>query len=337
MISVGYFPCQQDPPRAERIHQLWEEVVAEAELAEEVGFDSCLFSEHHQQADGYFPNPLLAAGLVGARTKRLRVGTCVLLAPLYHPSHVAEDAALIDIATGGRLILGVGVGYQPVDFEAFGLSIADRAGRSEESIEIIRRAWTEERFSFEGKHFQLRDLSISPKPLQKPRPPIWMAAWTKIGLRRAARIADGWLADPVQSLPVIKGFAEIYRAECAKQAKKPYVALMRDVWVSDTLAKAKAESDPIMFTHRFYWRNQAYVPDAYLEGVTEESQWTFERAVKDRFVVGSPEACREELARWQEAIRPDYWVLRMRHPGGPDHERVRQAIRLFGEKVIPRI
>ena len=335
MMQVGYFPCQQDPPKGERIGELWNEVVAEAQLAEEVGFDSCLFSEHHQQADGYFPNPLLCAGLVGARTKKLRVGTCVMLLPLYHPAHVAEDAALVDIATGGRLIYGVGIGYQPVDFEAFELSISDRAGRTEEGVEILRRAWTEERFSFEGKHFNLKDVSITPKPLQKPHPPIWMAAWTKIGLRRAARIADGWFADPVQSLPVIKGFADLYRAEAAKNGKKPFIALMRDVWIADTAAKAKAESDPIMYTHRFYWRNGAYVPDRYLEGVTAEAQWTFDRAVEDRFIVGSPEACRDELAKWNEAIRPDYWVLRMRHPGGPSHAQVKHALRLFGEKILP--
>ena len=336
-MKVGYFSCQQDPPRAERIGEFWKEVVAEAKLAEEVGFDSFLFSEHHQQADGYFPNPLLCAGLIGAQTKRLRVGTCVLLQPLYHPVHVAEDGALIDIATGGRLILGVGIGYQPVDFQAFGLRIEDRAGRSEEGLEIVRRAWTEERFSFEGKHFRLEDVSVTPKPLQRPRPPIWMAAWTKIGLCRTARMADGWLADPVQSLPVIQGFAETYRAEAAKQGKKPFIALMRDVWIADSLEQARATGEPILYTHRFYLRNGAYIPDRYTAGVTSDEQWTFDRAAEDRFIAGSPADCLSQLEKWRDAIRPDYWVLRMRHPGGPTHAKTCEAIRLFGERVLPKL
>jgi alkanesulfonate monooxygenase SsuD/methylene tetrahydromethanopterin reductase-like flavin-dependent oxidoreductase (luciferase family) len=90
---VGYFPCQQDPPSAQHIDRLWKEVIVEAGVAEEAGFDSCLFSEHHQQADGYLPNPLMLAGLVGAATRRIRVGTCVLLLPLYSPRTIRTSRA----------------------------------------------------------------------------------------------------------------------------------------------------------------------------------------------------------------------------------------------------
>lgn len=336
-MKVGYFPCQQDPPRAEAIARIWREAVAEARIAEKVGFDGCFFSEHHQQADGYLPNPLLAAGMIGAATERLRVGTCVLLLPLCHPVHVAEDAALVDLATGGRLILGVGVGYQPLDFEAFGLRISERARRCEEGLEIVKRSWTEEEFSFAGKHYQLTNVRVTPKPSQRPRPPIWMAAWTDVGLKRAARLADGWLTDPLQSLPVIRGFARTYREESQRQGKRPFVVLMRDVWVADTIAQAREESAPLMYTHCFYFRHGAYVPDPYLEGVRSEEEWTFDRAVRDRFIVGSPESCRDELAKWKAAVEPDYLILRMRHPGGPPHARVVEAMRLFGEKILPNL
>ncbi len=338
MIKVGYFPCQQDPPNAEHIARLWKEVIVEAGVAEQAGFDSCLFSEHHQQADGYLPNPLLLAGLVGAATQRIRVGTCVLLLPLYHPVRVAEDAAVVDIATGGRLILGVGVGYQQPDFDTFGVPFAERIGRCEEGIEILRRAWTGERFSFEGRHFQIGSVQVTPRPIQQSRLPIWMAAWTPPGLRRAARIADAWLTDPLQSLPVIQRFAGIYRKEAEKLGRPASVALMRDVWVAPTRSGARAESGPIMYTHRFYFRYGAYAPDdPYIQGVGSEEEWTFERAVKDRFVIGSPEECRDELNRWCEEVHPDYLILRMRHPGGPPHVRVVEAIRLFGDKVLPRL
>jgi probable F420-dependent oxidoreductase len=338
MIQVGYFPCQQDPPSAQHIDRLWKEVIVEAGAAERAGFDSCLFSEHHQQPDGYLPNPLMLAGLVGAATQRIRVGTCVLLLPLYHPVHVAEDVAVIDVATGGRLILGVGVGYQQPDFDAFGVPFAARIGRCEEGIEILHRAWTGERFSFEGRHFQIGSVQVTPRPLQQPRPPIWMAAWTPPGLRRAARIADAWLTDPLQSLPVIQRFAGIYRKEAEKLGRPSSVALMRDVWVAPTRSGAQAESDPIMYTHRFYFRYGAYAADdPYLQGVRSEGEWTFERAVKDRFVIGTPEECRDEIRRWCAEIRPDYLILRMRHPGGPPHARVVEAIRLFGDKVLPHL
>jgi alkanesulfonate monooxygenase SsuD/methylene tetrahydromethanopterin reductase-like flavin-dependent oxidoreductase (luciferase family) len=337
MLKVSYFACTQDPPHGQNIGRLIHETVAEVQVAEKSGFDSCLFSEHHQQADGYIPNPLLLAGLVGMKTEKIRVGTCVSLLPLQHPVHIAEDCAIIDQATGGRMILSVGVGYQKVDFDLFGASIEERARRTEEGIDIIKKAWTEERFSFQGKHFQLQDVSITPKPAQRPRPPIWMAAWTDVGLRRTARMADGWLTDPLQSLSVIKRFTDLYRAECEKRRVKPFIALMRDVWVADSMEKAKQESGPLMYTHRFYFRNKAYVEDECLKGITSEEQWTFERAQKDRFISGSPEHCREQLQMWQKEIRADYLILRMRHPGGPDHKRVVEAIRMFGDKVLPHL
>ena len=336
-MKVGYFPCTQDPPRGENIARIMHEAIAEAQVAEKVGFDSCLFSEHHQQADGYLPNPLLAAGLVGMKTEKMRVGTCISLLPLVHPVHLAEDCAVTDQMTAGRVILGVGVGYQPADFNAFGVSPEERAKRTEEGIEIIKKCWTEERFSYPGKHYQLQEVSITPKPLQKPRPPIWMAAWTDPGIKRAARMTDGWLTDPLQSIGVIKRFADLYRAECAKRQVKPYISLMRDVWVAESTEKAKQESEPLMYTHRFYFRHKGYVEDEHLKGITSEEQWTFERAQKDRFISGSAEHCREQLQLWRKEIGADYLVLRMRHPGGPDHKRVIEAIKLFGEKVLPHL
>jgi len=336
-MKVGYFPCTQDPPRGENIARIMHEAAAEAQIAEKCGFDSCLFSEHHQQADGYLPNPILAAGLIGMKTEKMRVGTCISLLPLQHPVHVAEDCAIIDQMTGGRMTLGVGVGYQGPDFDAFGVSPEERAKRTEEGIDVIKKCWSEERFSYQGKHYKLDNVSITPKPMQKPRPPIWMAAWTDVGIKRTARMTDGWLTDPLQSLGVIKRFTDLYRAECAKRQVKPYISLMRDVWVADSMEKAKQESEPLMYTHRFYFRNKAYVEDEQLKGITSDEQWTFERAQKDRFISGSPEHCREQLQMWQKEIRADYLILRMRHPGGPDHKRVVEAIKMFGEKVLPHL
>lgn len=337
MLKVGYLPCTQDPPNGEHMAQLIDEIVAEAQAAEESGFDGCFITEHHQQADGYLPNPLLMAGLVGMKTRRIKVGTCVLLLPLHHPVQVAEDCAVIDQATKGRLILSVGVGYQPHDFDAFGVSINERAGRTEEGVEVIRRCWQGERFSFSGKHFHLRDTLITPHPYQRPGPPIWMASWTSVGLSRAGHIADGWITDPVQCLPVIKEYAARYRAAAEKRGVKPFICLMRDAIVARSRQEAEAESGPTMYTHRFYFRYGAYIPDEYLKDVKREEELSFAKVAKDRLLVGSPEECLEQLQRWQEEIRPDYLIIRLRQPGGPLHARVLEAIRLFGEKVLPHL
>jgi len=337
MLPVGYLPCTQDPPEGRNMARVLDEIMVEAQAAEASGWDGCFITEHHQQPDGYLPNPLLIAALVGMKTQRIKVGTCVLLLPLHHPVHVAEDCAVIDLATKGRLVLSVGVGYQPPDFDVFEIPIAERARRTEEALEVVRLGWKGERFSFTGTHFHLKDVLVSPNPYQRPGPPIWMAAWTPPGLRRAARIADGWITDPVQSLPVIRGFAERYRSEAAKLGRKPFICLMRDAVIAGSMEQAEAQSAPTMVTHRFYFTYGAYVPDDYLKDVHRAEDLTFRIAAKDRLVVGSPGDCLGQLLRWKEEIRPDYLIIRVRQPGGPPHERALEAIRNFGESVIPRL
>ena len=337
MIPVGYLPCTQDPPSGANMTRVIDEIMAEAQAAEASGWDGCFLTEHHQQEDGYLPNPLLLAGMVGMKTQRLKVGTCVLLMPLHHPVHVAEDSAVIDLATGGRLVLSLGVGYQPHDFDAFEIPVTERAKRTEEAIEIIRQSWTGKRFSYEGKHFNYKDTLITPTPSQQPGPPIWMASWTPVGLRRAGRMADGWIADPVQCLPVIKDYAARYRAAAEKAGRKAHICLMRDAIVSDSMAAAEAESEPTMYTHRFYFQYGAYVPDEYLKDVKKPEDMTFAQTAKDRLIVGSPDDCLEQLLHWKEEIQPDYLIIRLRQPGGPSHEGTLNAIRTFGEKVIPKL
>lgn len=337
MFPVGYLPCTQDPPSGARMDRVLDEIVAEAQMAEQSGWDGCFLTEHHQQEDGYLPNPLLTAGLIGMRTERIKVGTCILLLPLRHPVSVAEDCAIIDLATKGRVILSVGVGYQPHDFAAFEVPVSERATRTEEALEVIRHAWSGKRFSFDGKHFHYANALITPTPFQRPGPPVWMAAWTPTGLRRAASLVDGWIADPVQSLPVIKEYAGRYREAAAKVKRKPYVVLMRDAVIADSMREAEAASAPTMHTHRFYYKYGAYVPDDYLRDVKSADELTFSKAAKDRLIVGAPEDCLEQLQRFREEVRPDYLIVRFRQPGGPSHEKTLRAIRAFGEKVIPAL
>jgi len=314
-----------------------EEILAEAQAAEASGWDGCFITEHHQQADGYLPNPLLMAGLVGMKTQRIKVGTCVLLLPLHHPVHVAEDCAVIDLATKGRLILSIGVGYQPHDFDAFEVPVAERATRTEEALEVMRHCWSGKRFSYSGKHFHYKDTLVTPTPFQQPGPPVWMASWTPPGLRRAGKMADGWIADPVQCLPVIKDYATRYRTAAQKAGRNPYICLMRDAVIANSMKEAEAESGPTMYTHRFYFQYGAYVPDEYLKDVKRPEDLSFAKAAKDRLIVGSPDNCLEQLQRWQAEIQPDYLILRFRQPGGPSHQKTLEAIRLFGEKVIAKL
>jgi len=337
MLPVGYFPCTQDAPDGKNIARVIDELVEQAELCEAVGFDGFFFTEHHQQQDGYLPAPVLMAGLIGMRTRRIKVGTCVLLAPLYHPIRLAEDIAVIDQATKGRMVAAVGIGYQPPDFDAFGVPLKQRAGRTEECVDILRRAWTGEPFSYDSRYHVIDNVRVTPPAYQPGGPPIWLAGWVPAGLERAGRIGDGWIADPIQSLPVIKDYANQYRTEAKKHGRKPYIVLMRDCVIGPTWQACVAKSGPTMITHRWYFHYDAYVKDDYVRDIKRAEDLSFDVAARDRLIAGTPEQCLEQLKMWKEAIQPDYVMLRMRQPGGPPQAEALADIRMFGEKVIPNM
>ena len=161
--------------------------------AETIGYHDVWLTEHHFCADGHAPSILPLAAAVAATTERIRIGTGVLLLPLHDAVRVAEDCATIDILSRGRFELGVGIGYRPQEFAGLGRSTGDRATLMDEGLEIIRRLWDGETVDFHGKHYQLNGLRLSPPPVQRPRPPLWVGGFAPAAAKRAARLADGYI------------------------------------------------------------------------------------------------------------------------------------------------
>ena len=181
------------------------------------------------------------------------------------------------------------------------------------------------------------DVRVTPPAYQQPGPPIWLAGWVPAGLERAGRMGDGWIADPIQSLAVIKDYAKQYRAEAKKHGRKPYVVLMRDCVIGESWDACVDKSGPTMATHRWYFRYGAYVMDEHIKDVKDPDELSFDLAKKDRLIAGTPEQCLEQLLMWKKEIEPDYIMLRMRQPGGPPQPEALADIRMFGEKVIPNL
>jgi probable F420-dependent oxidoreductase len=224
------YDFRNPPPWEVPFPRLYAETLEQVKAVESLGFDSVWVTEHHFTDDGYLPSVLTAAAAIAAVTQRVQIGTSVLLLPLFHPLHVAEDGAVIDLISNGRFIFGPGLGYKLDEFAAFGVNRRHRPSLMEESLEIISRSWTEDRFSFEGRHFQFNDISVTPKPVQKPRPPIWLAGRAEAPLRRAARLADGVIA--VASNDLIRRYRD-FVAEEGKDPKAATVAVLRSVIISD--------------------------------------------------------------------------------------------------------
>lgn len=333
-MQFGIYSSIADPPAGANLALRVDEVVAEAKLAESVGFDSCFFGEHHQDKDGFLPSPLIVSAAVAAQTTRLKLGTSVILLPLHHPVRLAEDVITLDIVSRGRFILGVGLGYQPVDFRTFDIPVGQRVSRFEEGIEIIRRCWSGARFDFSGEHFELADIAVRPHPYSDPPPPLWIGASRVPGARRAGRIADGFVAGPSTDLDSTVALTDAYRQAAASAGREPVICLMRDAWVAPTRQEAEEVYGPeVIDAYKYYWRNGLNEFRRY----TDESQINIANLAPDRMILGEPQQAVAEFQRWQEATGADYFLLRLRHAhsGGPPHARIMEAIRLFGEEVIP--
>lgn len=338
-MKFGICPITEDYPDGADMVRVYNEIVAEAQMAESVGFDSCLVTEHHQQPDGYFPNPLMVAAGVARETTTLKVGTCCALAPLYNPIRLTEDAALLDVISGGRLLLGLGASYVSEDLAAFGVDVDQRSALMEDTVRFLKEAWTHDNLDFDGEVYHFKNMRVTPKPVQKPRPPVWLGAWTPGGLRRAGRHGDAWVSDVINTLATFKGFAEIYRRSAEKHGNTPRIAVLRECWVAPSTEQAVEEyAQHVMTSHRFYYEAGGYSPlvDPWITELGSIDDFTYDKVASDRFLVGSPEQCIAELERWHEELGADYFVLRFRHPSGPDHQRALASMKLFGEEVIPR-
>lgn len=169
---------------------LYQAAIEMAVWADELGFKAVQISSHHGADDGYLPSPAVLAAAIAARTKNIRLRMSLIILPLQNPLRVAEDLAVLDIISGGRVELVVGAGYVPSEFAMFGVDLKDRGCLMEEGIEAIKQAWTGEPFEYQG-----RPARVTPTPLQHPRPPIWMGGSTHVAARRAARIADYYYSE----------------------------------------------------------------------------------------------------------------------------------------------
>ena len=187
------YDCRHVPGGDMTMTDVYAATIEQAVLADELGFDHVWFTEHHFLEDGYLPAFQPLAGAIAARTKQIRISNDIALLPLYHPIRLAEELAVLDQISNGRMEFGIGMGYVPKEFDAFGVPLRNRVSMTDEAIEILRLAWGEGPFSFIGKRYNLSNIDVHPKPVQPGGPPLWIAAMKEPGALRAARFGTNLL------------------------------------------------------------------------------------------------------------------------------------------------
>ncbi|MGH8011879.1 MAG: LLM class flavin-dependent oxidoreductase [Candidatus Binataceae bacterium] len=214
-VRFGLWYDFRNPPQWRRPYdQLYGEILDQVAWADNHGFDDVWLSEHHFIEDGYLPSMLPAAAAIAARTKKIRIPLGVLLMPFHNPVRLAEDIAVVDAISAGRFELGVGVGYKVEEFEGFTIPFSERGARTNEALGIIRRLLEGETVTFKGKFFEVNNVKLTPEPIQKPHPPIWVGGFTPPALRRAARYGDGFTAPEAN-----RGVYDRYVEELRKQGR----------------------------------------------------------------------------------------------------------------------
>ena len=191
-VAFGLWYDFRNPVPDRPFSTFYREVLDQVAWAEEIGLDSVWLTEHHFCEDGYTPSPFTLAAAIGERTRRLRIGTNLIVSPLHDPIRLAEDAATLSLLTGGRFDLGVGQGYWEREFDAFGRQIRHRPSLLTEGVELIRRAWSGSREPYEGKRYRFPGLPVTPVPEQVPQ--LLVGAMADPAIDRVARIADGFLS-----------------------------------------------------------------------------------------------------------------------------------------------
>ena len=341
----------QAPELAGRTHsERFEELFQLAELAESLGFDTAWLAEiHFGGAFSLLSNPLMVVPAIAQRTRRLRIGTAVTLLPLHHPLACAEQAATADLLSGGRLEFGVGRGSIPSQFHGFRVPVAENRARFDECLEIIRLAWTQERFSYHGAFYDVDNLSVTPRPLQRPHPPIRVAVHSQESFAhigdRGLPIYSGTTTTP---LPLLRECMATYRARLAAggHAWGPdQMALMLPIHVGATSAAAREAMRPGV---RRYYENLETIfsslPDSYgehlprLKIIRETlANLPFEKFCRDQAVFGDAAEVVERL----QAVREEFGLSEI--IGWFDQgamlprDEVERSMRRFAEQVMPKL
>lgn len=312
--------------------QLYADALELTELVDNLGYDSVWVSEHHFSADGYCASPLSVLAAMAARTRRVRLGTNILVLPMHHPLRIAEDAAAIDVISGGRFVLGVGAGYREDEFDAFGVPLSARAGRLRESIEILRRAWTEDEFTYDGEHFRFGPVSVTPKPVRPGGPPIYVGARTEVATRRAGRLADGLILS--RGRQQIQWFHDAAR-HAGRDPRSLSVATNRIVYVADSADEAMATIGPHLLYHE-----RSYQSWFAKDGLAHEAEArlfeSYEELPRDRYILGTPEQVTERILQLQLQFGFDELIMWARLPGMPI-EAARRSLERFGREVLPQL
>jgi len=321
-IRFGVLQFFSWPNRAVPLQIVYARALERIEIMDRCGgYDAVWLAEHHFNTYSVCPSVHIMGTHAAARTQKLRIGTAVSLAPMYHPLRLAEEVALLDVLSGGRVNWGAGRGNDPVEFGVFGLDRDSSYAKFREHVDVVLRAWREERLTYEGEFVQVRDVEVLPKPLQQPHPPVWLAASSPEAVAWAASEGHSILMDPHSSHVEIGRKFAAYREGLAEHG---HSGEGRTTPIARLIAIAPTDEEAREVARRgAQWTVTSYAKRQPAPGVDP-----IERYVNEVAIHGSPRRVADELLRLQEEIGLDYLLAApLSH----------QSFLLLTDEVIPAL
>ena len=312
-------------------------LIEQVRSADAVGFDAFSMGDHYNIPGLQRLNQIPALARLCAEAKHCAAGTAVMLLGLRHPVTVASELASLDVISGGKSFAAFGLGYREEELNAFNLNKGQRYHRFVEGVEIVKRLWTEDHVTFQGKAYRLKDVTVDPKPLQKPRPPIWIAANTDSAVKRAAQIGDGWMIGPHSAIDELERQVRLCESawKTAGKPGRPETPMIRETFVAASKKEAIEKARPCL--EQLY--RAVYVKWKQNEAMNDpgELSWGFDKLAKGRFILGSPSECIDQIQEYAERLGVTYMLPRFDWTPGLPQQEILASMRLFGEKVIQKL
>ncbi len=323
-------------PEGTTAHDVIHETLKEVDLAESMGFNTVWLAEHHSSRFGLCASASVLGAAVAMRTQRVKIGYAVNVTPLHHPLRLAEEVAFVDQLSNGRVIAGFGPGYAPYEFDLYGVPLDERHERHREGTEIVMKAWREEKFSYHGQYYDFDNVSVLPKPYQRPHPPIAIAAGSPasvIGVAKSAlRLLLLVASDQIDNL--LKVYREAAAAagqlEAEVSARLAHTGVMRTIYVADDDDEARrlAREHSVWLVRM---RNQL----AFTEVTDKQVDEQVSEFLAQRMIAGCPERVVDEINYVAEVGGGE--ILGWFRWGGMAHREVTASMRLFADRVMPRV
>jgi len=338
-VEFGTFLLLQSPS-AEAPDAIYQRGIEVTQAAEELGFKNMWLAEHHFSTYGYLSRPLMYAMHLANKTRRIRVGTAVIVVPLHHPLVIAEDIATADVCSGGRLDVGLGRGYQRYEFERLGQDLGESRTRWEEAVDVILLALTGQPFSYDGKYYKIPETTVFPHAIQRPHPPIWVTAQSpesiETTVKRGFHLLSGGFGVPIERL---REFRRIFDAHLAEYPpKQPIrVGTQRPVYVTDNQADARAVAEQARWNMRVTLslrNNYERVERGRAVPVSFANEPSTDDILDKFSVIGTPDTCIRQLRRLHDAMRIDHFNCSFWF-GDLTHDQVLRSMRLFSQEVMP--